>query len=564
MKTKTLILAAAVFPSLLVSGQDIMKPIIPQNTLKLVVKQAVAEAKAYTDKAVASGTAGGVTTNDLKEVASVADQAKESTISNAADIAALSLTVADKLDKTTADGLYQAKGEYLTTETDPNVPTWAKAPAKPVYDASEVTFGNGFVGGYLEELNSNKANKTDIPAVPLWAMASTKPTYNADEITYGNGFVGGFLTELNTGKANKSDVYTKTQADQTFLTHHQDLSDYAPKSSVYTKGEVDTAFGHVEENLALKAGKSTVYTKDETDAKLLKLSNKLSLLEATVALLGGTGDAVEVNETVNYNDPTKSVAFAGEFNSTNGASITAKKVAMSGISGSIDAVPVTGATVALLVDAESLNIANSSLEGTTQQSSNLIEVRGAETMVIKDTTFTGDTYNTLMTGQRTSGYLKELTIENCVFNENCKHINIWFAGFQDNAVLNIKNCTFKTCEQFLCISDHHGAVANNLTVNIEKVTIENYEVGDAYEGIMFVDDRVCTSEAQLRSVNPFSKVTINLKNVTAGGVKLTAANFGIGTGTTGQQLYYYSKSGGGVYPYNETNASLFPTVNFVE
>ena len=128
----------------------------------------------------------------------------------------------------------------------------------------------------------------------------------------------------------------------------------------------------------------------------------------------------------------------------------------------------------------------------------------------------------------------------------------------------LKNCTFKTCEQFLCISDHHGAVANNLTVNIENVTIENYEVGDAYEGIMFVDDRVCTSEAQLRSVNPFSKVTINLKNVTAGGVKLTAVNFGIGTGTTGQQLYYYSKSGGGVYPYNETNASLFPTVNFVE
>ena len=393
MKTKTLILAAAVFSSLLVSGQDIMKPIIPQNTLKLVVKQAVAEAKAYTDKAVASGTAGSVTTNDLKEVAGVADQAKENTLTNAAAIADLSLAV---------------------------------------------------------------------------------------------------------------------------------------------------------------------------ESKLLKLSNKLSLLEATVALLGGTGDAVEVNETVNYNDPTKSVAFAGEFNSTNGASITAKKVAMSGISGSIDAVPVTGATVALLVDAESLNIANSSLEGTTQQSSNLIEVRGAETMVIKDTTFTGDTYNTLMTGQRTSGYLKELTIENCVFNENCKHINIWFAGFQDNAVLNIKNCTFKTCEQFLCISDHHGAVANNLTVNIENVTIENYEVGDAYEGIMFVDDRVCTSEAQLRSVNPFSKVTINLKNVTAGGVKLTAANFGIGTGTTGQQLYYYSKSGGGVYPYNETNASLFPTVNFVE
>jgi len=456
MKKLLVILALSAVASTF--GDDFFPQIIPNNTAKLIIRQAVKEAKAYTDSKISTN-----------------------------------------------------KEEFV--ESDPTVAAWAKSESKPTYNASEIIYGNGFVGDFLSELTGTVATKAD----------------TAD------------LTAISTavvGKADKTDVYTKAQADQTFLTSHQDLSGYATKDSVYTK--------------------------DEADAKYQAILTKLSLLEATVALLGGNNDVIEADGKVTYNDPTKSVALSGSIASTNGASITAKKVAMSGVSGAVSPVTQTGADIGLLVAAESVNLANSELTGTTQKSSNLIEVRGADTMVIKDTTFTGDTYNTLMTGQRTTGFLKELTIENCVFDENCKHINIWFAGFQDNAVLTIKNCTFKTCEQFLCISDHQGAVANNLTVNIENVTIQNYEVGDAYEGIMLVDDRVCTSEAQLRSVNPFSKVKINLKNVTAGGVKLTQANFGIGTGTTGQQLYYYSKSGGGVYPYNETNASLFPTVTVTE
>ena len=469
---KKLTIFAALVVAFTASADQFFGPIVPRSTVRVIIDQAVKEAKAYTDSKVSTN-------------------------------------------------------ETSVTETDPTVPAWAKGETKPTYNATEIIYGNGFVADYLSELTGTVATKADTSA----------------------------LTAISTAvadKADKADVYTKAQADQTFLTSHQDLSDYAKKSDVYGKAEIDVTFGQVEENLALKAGKDS----------LDKLSNRLSLLEATVALLGGSVDTVEVSESINYNDPTKSVALAGKLNSTNGASVTAKKVAMSGVTGSMT--PAAGADSALLVDTESLNIANSSLAGTTQQSSNLIEVHGADTVVIKDTTFTGDTYNTLMTGQRTTGYLKEMTIENCVFDENCKHINIWFAGFQEGAILNIKDCTFKTCEQFLCISDFHGAEARTLTVNIENVNILNYEKNDAYEGIMMVDDRVCTSSDQLRSVNPFSKVTINLKNVTAGGVKLTQTNFGIGTGTTGQQLYYYSKKAGGVYPYNETNASLFPTVNVTE
>ena len=37
-----------------------------------------------------------------------------------------------------ADATYQPKGDYLTAESDPTVPAWAKAPQKPTYTAAEV------------------------------------------------------------------------------------------------------------------------------------------------------------------------------------------------------------------------------------------------------------------------------------------------------------------------------------------------------------------------------------------------------------------------------------------
>ena len=82
---------------------------------------------------------------------------------------------------------------YITgyTETDPTVPSWAKAANKPTYTAAEVgalpastviptvptnvsAFTNdaGYITGYTE---------TD-PTVPAWAKAANKPTYTAAEV----------------------------------------------------------------------------------------------------------------------------------------------------------------------------------------------------------------------------------------------------------------------------------------------------------------------------------------------------------------------------------------------
>ena len=118
------------------------------------------------------------------------------------------------------------------------------------------------------------------------------------------------ITDLTTnlaGKANTSDVYTKTEADEKFLTQTEASSTYATKgeldskanaSDVYTKTETDGKFltqseasstyatnekvnglegslnnkadtSYVDEQLATKANASDVYTKTEADEKFL-------------------------------------------------------------------------------------------------------------------------------------------------------------------------------------------------------------------------------------------------------------------------------------------------------
>ena len=116
---------------------------------------------------------------------------------------------------------------YLTSESDPTVPEWAKQPNKPTYTAYEV--------GALP----------DTTVIPDISPLATK-----EELA----------SSLN-GKADKTEVYTKSEIDNKgFLTEHQSLDGYALKteipdiSNLATKDEV--------------AFKIDVYTKTEVDEKI--------------------------------------------------------------------------------------------------------------------------------------------------------------------------------------------------------------------------------------------------------------------------------------------------------
>ena len=65
---------------------------------------------------------------------------------------------------------------YLTQETDPTVPAWAKSKNKPTYTADEV--------GAAKKKHTH--NVSDITDMPEWAKAENKPVYTASEIGLGN------------------------------------------------------------------------------------------------------------------------------------------------------------------------------------------------------------------------------------------------------------------------------------------------------------------------------------------------------------------------------------------
>jgi hypothetical protein len=211
------------------------KPTIPDVSGKIDIAQGVDKSGEY----LAVGTDGNVTTVDAPDVSvgvSYNDGTGELVISGdggeitTADIDP-TLTIEGKAAdaKAVGDALAgkQAAGDYLTEESDPTVPTWAKQSTKPTYTASEVgalpdTTVIPSVDGMLKFTaqsltDSQKAqartnigagtssfsgsyndltNKPTIPDVPDWAMTDTKPTYTASEV----GAVATAQGTANSGK----------------------------------------------------------------------------------------------------------------------------------------------------------------------------------------------------------------------------------------------------------------------------------------------------------------------------------------------------------------------------
>lgn len=163
------------------------------------------------------------------EVGAAASSHAHGNITNGGDITATAPTIASgdqiiindnsvskitngpTFDGSTTTKALTPKGTWETflnsyTETDPTVPSWAKASSKPSYTASEVGAlpdttvipskvsdlqnDSGFITGYTE---------TD-PTVPSWAKQSSKPTYTASEV----GAVP--TTRKVNGKALSSDI----------------------------------------------------------------------------------------------------------------------------------------------------------------------------------------------------------------------------------------------------------------------------------------------------------------------------------------------------------------------
>lgn len=105
---------------------------------------------------------------------------------------------ANHYTKTESDGKYQPKGDYLTsfTESDPTVPSWAKATSKPSYTKSEVGLGN--VDNVKQYSTSNpppypvtsvnsRTGAVSLTASDVGALASAYHTSKTLTVTYEDG-----------------------------------------------------------------------------------------------------------------------------------------------------------------------------------------------------------------------------------------------------------------------------------------------------------------------------------------------------------------------------------------
>lgn len=134
-------------------------------------------------------------------------------------------------------------GGGIIEETDPTVPSWAKQPQKPKYDATEITFikpdsqsvlPSGTVDDALGEID------LFLRGVPSWSLNPTKPKYTAievgalpadtkiptktSELENDSGFITKAVSDLE-NYYKKSEVYSKDEIDKKgFLTDHQDIS----------------------------------------------------------------------------------------------------------------------------------------------------------------------------------------------------------------------------------------------------------------------------------------------------------------------------------------------------
>lgn len=140
------------------------------------------------------------------------------------------------------------------TETDPTVPSWAKASSKPSYNFSEIGSKPTTLSGYgitdakiasgTITLGSNTITpltsftETD-PTVPSWAKASSKPSYTASEVgalaSDGTAVAANFLVSTDDRSNNRAPSYYMGKGKGTY-------NEFKTNSTIGTNTFMSTTF----------------------------------------------------------------------------------------------------------------------------------------------------------------------------------------------------------------------------------------------------------------------------------------------------------------------------------
>ena len=194
---------------------------------------------------------------------------------------------------------------FITTETDPTVPAWAKATTKPAYQYSEIQ--------NTPTIPTTVASLTDAADYAKVADMNTALGAKAD--------TAAVKAALN-GKADANNVYTKAETDN-LLGDKADAADLAAKAdanNVYTKAETDNLLNDKADaaDLAAKANTSDIHNSTITINQNGALVGSFTLNQAgdqTINLAGGGSGGTGVAQTLNLIGNTLSLT-------PNGGSVT--------------------------------------------------------------------------------------------------------------------------------------------------------------------------------------------------------------------------------------------------
>lgn len=169
-------------------------------------------------------------------------EAKEYATTGAVDTASTSI-----LNTLTSDYATKTSVTSEIEAASSSIENWA--------DAKFITEHQSLSSYYTKsEVDSAIGTATNDMATETWVAGQISGKANKNDV-YTIAEANAAIETATSGKANSSSLnnyYTKTEADNKFLTGHQSLDNYYTKSQVYTKAQTDSAIDTATDDMATK------------------------------------------------------------------------------------------------------------------------------------------------------------------------------------------------------------------------------------------------------------------------------------------------------------------------
>lgn len=449
--------------------------------------------------------------------------------------------ISGKADQTTVDAALELKADK--TELD--------AYAKTEYVDNAIAGIDHSTYATKEEVEL-KANKTDVDeALALKADAAT-------------------VTEQLALKAAQTDVDTALEAKANASEVTAALALKADQTAVDEALEAKAAITYVDEQVATKqdagdyALNSDVELKaDETQvsevsAAVTSVLSRMDVLEDRLSNINKTNVEAVASESgtaLTLSDSTKDYVVAGSIDTT--SSITGK-------SATLNAVTLNNNARLDVYASGDVDVKGSTISGNFPKASGnaVLRIREADYVTIKDTVVDATLYNAIEIGLGTSENVpKGVLIDNCKFMGTFSNNAILIFGTQDNAVININNCSFESVSNVLRLSNR---LNKSCTVNITNCSAQKLDSNPDWTGLIICQDYTSGTADAANENNLFApnKVVINISNFTMPDGSILKAPEDISTicGTRdANQIIYVWDNYRDYVEYGD--GSMYPTLN---